>query len=120
MDRVQRLMLSKLPTLGGGFPLTSTLVLRLCNLLEGSNRAPNVVKAIDTIMTMPRVSFASNLGRDYLVHHVQFSVEYLRRTGLMDEDGNAMNLFGIAGHLYVNIRFPVPQLHRILTHPPVH
>ncbi|KAJ3535158.1 hypothetical protein NMY22_g6618 [Coprinellus aureogranulatus] len=100
MDRVQRLMLSKLPILGGGFPLTSTLVLRLCNLLEESNRAPNVVKAIDTLMSMPRVSFASDVGHDYLVHHVQFSIEYLRRNGLLNEEGKPMNLFAIAGHLY--------------------
>ena len=102
MDRVQRLMLSKLPVLGGGFPLTSTLVLRLCNLLEESNRAPNVVKAINTLMSMPRVSFASDVGHDYLVHHVQFSIEYLRRNGLLNEEGKPMNLFAIAGHLYVS------------------
>ncbi|RXW18629.1 hypothetical protein EST38_g7225 [Candolleomyces aberdarensis] len=100
MDRVHRLILSKLPVLGGGFPLTSTLVLRLCNLLEESNRAPNVVKAINALMTLPRVSFTSDVGRDYLVHHVRFSIEYLRRTGLLNEAGKPMNLFAIAGHLY--------------------
>ncbi|KAJ2928268.1 hypothetical protein H1R20_g8843, partial [Candolleomyces eurysporus] len=100
MDRVHRLILSKLPVLGGGFPLTSTLVLRLCNLLEESNRAPNVVKAINALMTLPRVSFASDVGRDYLVHHVRFSIEYLRRNGLLNKAGQPMNLFAIAGHLY--------------------
>ncbi|TFK24691.1 P-loop containing nucleoside triphosphate hydrolase protein [Coprinopsis marcescibilis] len=100
MDRVQRLVLSRLPTLGGGFPMTSTLVLRLCNLLEQSNRAPKVVEAIDTLMTLPRVSFASDIGRDYLMHHVRFSIDYLRRSGLLSESGQPMNLFAIAGHLY--------------------
>lgn len=102
MDRVQRLILSKLPVLGGGFPVTSTLVLRLCNLLEESNRAPNVVKAINALMSLPRVSFSSDVGHDYLVHHVQFSVEYLRRNGLLSEEGKPMNLFAVAGHLYVS------------------
>ncbi|KAF5334374.1 hypothetical protein D9611_013536 [Ephemerocybe angulata] len=100
MDRVQRLMVSKLPLLGGGFPVTSTLVLRLCNLLEESNHAPNVVKAIDALMSLPRVSFSSDVGRDYLVHHIQFSIEYLRRNGLLNEEGKPMNLFAVAGHLY--------------------
>ncbi|KAJ2912887.1 hypothetical protein MD484_g7532, partial [Candolleomyces efflorescens] len=100
MDRVHRLILSKLPVLGGGFPLTSTLVLRLCNLLEESHRAPNVVKAINSLMSLPRVSFASDVGHDYLVHHVRFSIEYLRRNALLNEEGKPMNLFAIAGHLY--------------------
>ncbi|RXW18628.1 hypothetical protein EST38_g7226 [Candolleomyces aberdarensis] len=99
MDRVHRLMVSKLPILGGGFPLTSTLVLQLCNLLEESNRAPNVVKAINALMSLPRVSFASDVGRDYLVYHVRFSIEYLRRNALLNEEGKPMNLFAIAGHL---------------------
>lgn len=101
MDRVQRLILSRLPVLGGGFPVTSTLVLRLCNLLEESNRAPGVVKAINSLMSIPRVSFSSEVGRDYLQHHLQFSIEFLRRHGLLNEEGKAMNLFAVAGHLYV-------------------
>ncbi|KAG2012979.1 DEAD/DEAH box helicase [Coprinopsis cinerea AmutBmut pab1-1] len=100
MDRVQRLILSRLPSLGGGFPVTSTLVLRLCNLLEESKHAENVVKAIETLMSLPRVSFASDVGRDHLMHHIRFSIEYLRRSGLLNESGQAMNLFAIAGHLY--------------------
>lgn len=39
LDRIQRLLLSRLPKLGGTFPLTPTLVLRLNSLLHGSQRA---------------------------------------------------------------------------------
>jgi superfamily II RNA helicase len=43
IDRIQRLLLSKLPKLGGTFPLTTTLVLRLNSLLHGSNRAVSIL-----------------------------------------------------------------------------
>ncbi|KAG5652595.1 hypothetical protein H0H81_004426 [Sphagnurus paluster] len=45
MERVKRLVLSKLPSLGGNFPLTSTLAMRLLNLLEGSDNAAVAVNA---------------------------------------------------------------------------
>src|ERR1700691_1001444 len=36
LDRIYRILLSRLPRLTGTFPLSSTMVLRLFNLLEGS------------------------------------------------------------------------------------
>jgi ATP-dependent RNA helicase DDX60 len=100
MDRVQRLMLSNLPSLGGHFPLTSTLCLRLFNLLEGSNHEPVAIKAVQSIMKLPQISFTSEIGHNQLLHHLRFSIDYLRRAQLLDEHGKPMNLFGIAGHLY--------------------
>jgi hypothetical protein len=102
MSRVQRLILSKLPSLGGTFPLTSTMTLRLFNLLEGSNYAPVAVKAIKSVLSLPRVGFGSDLGRHQLLHHLRFSIEYLRRSHLVNEIGKPMNLFAIAAHLYVS------------------
>ncbi|KAJ7083417.1 hypothetical protein B0H15DRAFT_425762 [Mycena belliarum] len=100
MDRVQRLVLSKLPALGGNFPLTSTLSLRLMNLLNGSGDAESAVQAVKSIMSLPRISFISEMGRDQVLHHMRFSIEYLRRSGLLDKDGRPMNLFSLAAHLY--------------------
>ncbi|KAF7974023.1 hypothetical protein HWV62_13539 [Athelia sp. TMB] len=100
MDRVQRLVLSKIPALGGNFPLTSTLCLRLFNLLEGSDNAAVAVKAIQSLLKLPRVSFSSEVGQHQLLHHLRFSIEYLRRARLLDSDGRPMNLFGIAAHLF--------------------
>ncbi|KAI9456771.1 hypothetical protein HD554DRAFT_2317482 [Boletus coccyginus] len=74
MDRVQRLTLSNLPSLGANFPVTSTLVLRIFNLLEGSGYAPAAVNA------------------------VQRFINYLRHARLLDEHGRPFNLFGIASH----------------------
>lgn len=100
MDRVQRLVLSKLPSLGGNFPLTATLTLRLCNLLSGSDNAEVAVNAIQSLLKLPQVSFGSDSGKHQLLHYLRFSIEYLRRACLLDREGRPMNLFGIAGHLY--------------------
>lgn len=100
MDRVQRLVLSKIPALGGNFPLTSTMVLRLFNLLQGSNYAPYAVDAVRSILRLPHVSFTSDISKDELMHHTRFSIDYLRRTNLLDEHGNPINLFGLTAHLY--------------------
>ncbi|EJF61300.1 P-loop containing nucleoside triphosphate hydrolase protein [Dichomitus squalens LYAD-421 SS1] len=100
MDRCQRLVLSKLPSLGGNFPLTSTMVLRLFNLLQGSNDAPVARNAIKSLLHLPHISFVSDVGREQILHHIRFSIDYLRRSGLLDEGGNPINLFGVAAHLY--------------------
>ena len=100
IDRCQRLVLSRLPSLGGNFPLTSTMVLRLFNLLEGSNNAPVAQDAIRSIMRLPHVSFVSEAGREQILHHIRFSIDYLRRSGLLDAEGRPINLFGVAAHLY--------------------
>ncbi|KAA1476464.1 P-loop containing nucleoside triphosphate hydrolase protein [Dentipellis sp. KUC8613] len=100
MDRVQRLILSRLPRLTGTFPLSSTLCLRLFSLLHGSDNSPFAQNAIKSILRLPQVSFGSDVGREQLLHHLRFSVEYLRRARLLDGEGKPINLFGVAAHLY--------------------
>ncbi|KAF9648472.1 P-loop containing nucleoside triphosphate hydrolase protein [Thelephora ganbajun] len=99
-DRVQRIILSRLPSLAGQFPLTSTLVLRLLNLMHGADSAPATVKAVRSLLQMPQVIWDSREGEHQLLHHLRFSIEYLRRARLVDGKGRPMNLFGIAAHLY--------------------
>ncbi|KAH7094191.1 P-loop containing nucleoside triphosphate hydrolase protein [Auriculariales sp. MPI-PUGE-AT-0066] len=100
MNRVQRLVLSRLPALAGNFPLTCTLSLRLCNLLEGSNRSATAVRAIKSILSLPQLVFGSPVGQNQLLHHLRFSIEYLRRMNLLDREGRPLNLFAIASRLY--------------------
>lgn len=99
-DRCQRLVLSKLPSLGGSFPMTSTMVLRLFSLLQGSGYEAITVTAVQRLMTLPHISFVSDSGKHQLLHHVRFSIDYLIRAGLLDNDGNPIDLSGIASHLY--------------------
>jgi len=102
LDRVRRLILSKLPNLGGTFPLTTTMALRMFNLLSGSENAEVAVRAIKSIMSLPQITVNSKLGHEQLMHHLRFSIEYLRRSELIDSTGQPINLFAIAAHLYVS------------------
>ena len=76
------------------------MVLRLFNLLEGSNYAPYAVDAIRSILRLPHISFGSDVGKSQLLHHLRFSIDYLRRAHLLNQVGKPINLFGIAAHLY--------------------
>jgi hypothetical protein len=102
LDRARRLILSKLPNLGGTFPLTTTMTLRMINLLIGSENAEVAVRAIKSIMSLPQITVNSKLGHEQLMHHLRFSIEYLRRSELIDTTGQPINLFAIAAHLYVS------------------
>ncbi|KAF9270868.1 P-loop containing nucleoside triphosphate hydrolase protein [Marasmius fiardii PR-910] len=99
-SRVQRLVLSQLPDLGDSFPLTTTLILRFFNLLAGSGNADFSVNCIKSILNLPRISHRSEFGQDQILHHVRFSIEYLRSSGLLNMKGQPTNLFGMASHLY--------------------
>ena len=100
LDRIYRILLSRLPRLTGTFVLSSTMVLRLFSLLHGSNYAPYAVHAIRSILQLPHISFDSEVGKSQLLHHLRFSIDYLRRAHLLGQEGNPVNLFGIASHLY--------------------
>ena len=100
LDRINRILLSRLPRLTGTFPLSSTMVLRLFSLLEGSGHDPYAVHAINSILRLPHISFGSDVGKSQLLHHLRFSIDYLRRTHLLTQEGKPVNLFGIASHLY--------------------
>ena len=76
------------------------MVLRLFSLLEGSGHDPYAVRAINSILRLPHISFSSDVGKSQLLHHLRFSIDYLRRAHLLTRDGKPVNLFGIASHLY--------------------
>ncbi|GAA5898544.1 hypothetical protein JCM6882_007811 [Rhodosporidiobolus microsporus] len=103
LDRIQRLLLSKLPKLGGTFPLTSSLVLRLNNLIWGSEEADLPKMSVETLLDLPQlaVGHSSTKGnRDQTRHFARFAIEYLRRAGLLDEDGTPKTLYGVTSALY--------------------
>lgn len=76
------------------------MILRSFNLLQGSDNAPVAVNAIRGLLQLPQVGFSSDFGKQQLLHFTRFSIDYLRRAGLLDDKGNPFNLFGIASHLY--------------------
>ncbi|KAG9019792.1 hypothetical protein FRB90_007935 [Tulasnella sp. 427] len=100
MERIHRIMASKVPPLSGNMPLTTTLSLRLCSLLHGSQQASSAVNAINSVLRLPQLSLASDIGRDEVLHHLRFSIDYLRRSNLLSVSGEPLILFPVVAHLY--------------------
>lgn len=99
-QKVCRLISSRLPDLNGHFPLTTTLVLRLFTLLNDSNNSKYSVSAINALLSQPRLYMGGPSFKDQTMHHLRFSIEYLRRQHLLGSDGAPLNFAGLVSHLY--------------------
>ena len=99
-DKVCRLLSSRLPDLNGHFPVTTTLVLRLFTLLHESGSPPYAIRAIDSLLSQPRLYLDGPSFRDQVLHHLRFSIEYLRRQRLLSAGGAPINFAGLVSHLY--------------------
>ena len=95
-----RLLSSRLPDLNGHFPITTTLVLRLFSLLHESNNSPYAVRAINSLLSQPRMYLDGPAFKDQVLHHLRFSIEYLRRQDLLSSQGAPINFAGLTSHLY--------------------
>jgi hypothetical protein len=100
LQRVFRLMSSRLPDLNGHFPITTSLVLRLATLLHGSDNSQFAIQTINSIFSQPRLYIGSPQSKMAVLHHLRFSIEYLRCHSLLDVDGSPINFAGCVSHLY--------------------
>ncbi|KAH1556918.1 hypothetical protein KXX57_008818 [Aspergillus fumigatus] len=98
--KVYQLMSSRLPDLNGHFPITTSLVLRLFILLHNSKDSPYAARAINSLLSQPRINFGSAESKDRVLHHLRFSIEYLRRQGLIGRHGEPIRLASSIAHLY--------------------
>ncbi|KAG9243714.1 hypothetical protein BJ878DRAFT_509403 [Calycina marina] len=98
--RASRLLSSRLPELTGHFPITTTLVLRLFSLLNDSKKAPYAVKAINSLLSQPRLYLGGQSFKEQVLHHLRFSIEYLRRNELLGPRGEPVNFTSVVSHLY--------------------
>ena len=98
--KICRLLSSRLPDLNGHFPITTTLVLRLFTLLHESGNAPYAIRAIDSLLSQPRLYLDGPSFKDQVLHHLRFSIEYLRRQDLLSAQGAPINFAGLTSHLY--------------------
>ncbi|KAJ9629556.1 hypothetical protein H2203_001930 [Taxawa tesnikishii (nom. ined.)] len=98
--KICRLLSSRLPDLNGHFPVTTTLVLRLFSLLHESKNSPYAVKSINSLLSQPRLYMGGPAFKDQTLHHLRFSIEYLRRQYLLDSKGATLNFAGLVSHLY--------------------
>ena len=99
-QKVCRLLSSRLPDLNGHFPITTTLVLRLFTLLHESKNAKYSVNAINALLSQPRMYMGGESFKEQTMHHLRFSIEYLRRQQLLGNDGAPLNFAGLVSHLY--------------------
>lgn len=99
-ERASRLLSSRLPELTGHFPITTTLVLRLFTLLNDSKSSPYAVRAVNALLSQPRLYMGGQSFREQVLHHLRFSIEYLRRNQLLGPGGEPVNFTSIVSHLY--------------------
>ncbi len=99
-DKALRLISSKLPDINGHFPLTTVFVLRLLTLLHGTNNAKYAMEMVDALLSKPRLFAGGVEFKQQVLHHVRFSIEYLRSQGLLNADGHPVGFSSCVSHLY--------------------
>jgi ATP-dependent RNA helicase DDX60 len=111
LSKVYRLMVSRIPgitlsnarltiDLVGHFPITTTLVSRLLQILTPTEEGSYGTKAVRGLLEQSRVSFGSDHTHQQVLHHFRFSIEYLLRQNLVNSVGNSVALAGLINHLY--------------------
>jgi hypothetical protein len=101
-ERASRLLSSRLPELTGHFPITTTLVLRLFTLLNDAKGDGRIYaeKAINSLLSQPRLYLGGQSFKEQVLHHLRFSIEYLRRNDLLGPGGEPVNFTSCVSHLY--------------------
>lgn len=99
-EKVCRLISSRLPDLSGHFPITTTLVLRLFTLLHESKNSKYAVRAINGLLSQSRLYMGGPSFKDQTMHHLRFSIDYLRKQFLLSATGVPLNFAGLVSHLY--------------------
>ena len=101
MAKACRLLSSRLPDLNGHFPITTTLVLRLFALLHESKTSKYAVQAINSLLSQPRLYLEGRGNfKHQVLHHLRFSIEYLRKQYLLGSNGEPINFASCVSHLY--------------------
>ncbi|KAJ4411487.1 hypothetical protein N0V91_001271 [Didymella pomorum] len=100
LSKINKLISSRLPDLNGHFPITTTLVLRLFSLLHDSDNSPFAVRCVNALLSQPRVYLGGEESKMTVLHHLRFSIEYLRRQSLLSPEGTPLNFAGAVSHLY--------------------
>jgi hypothetical protein len=100
LSKIHKLISSRLPDLNGHFPITTTLVLRLFTLLHSSENSKFAVRSVNALLSQPRLYLGGEEAKMTVLHHLRFSIEYLRRQHLLDGQGAPLNFAGAVSHLY--------------------
>ncbi|KAI1003894.1 putative helicase [Podosphaera aphanis] len=99
-ERTCVLLSSRLPEIIGHFPITTTLVLRLFTLLHGSSNSKFAEQSINSLLSQPRLYLGGQSFKEQVMHHLRFSIDYLRRNELLGSSGTPLNFTSCVSHLY--------------------
>ena len=111
-SKVYRLLVSRIPgtylpfssliiDLVGHFPITTTLVSRLLQILVATEQDSEYGrKAVRGLLEQSRISLGSEHSHQQVLHHFRFSIEYLLRQNLVNSSGESVALAGLISHLY--------------------
>ena len=100
LEKANRLMSSRLPDLNGHFPITTSLVLRIMSLLYDTKCASYAESSVNSLLSQPRLYLGGESYKHQVLHHVRFSIEYLRKQGLVGSKGEPLNFASCVSHLY--------------------
>lgn len=100
LHKACRLLSSRLPDLNGHFPLTTTLVLRSLILLHDSGNSSYGQQAVNSLLSQPRLYLGGESFRHQVLHHLRFSIEYLRSQRLIGAKGEPLDFCSCIAHLY--------------------
>lgn len=112
ISKIYRLLISRIPgitplgsslriDLVGHFPITTTLVSRLLQILNSDDQGSNHGrKAVQGLLAQSRISLGSEHSQQQVLHHFRFSIEYLLRQNLINSSGECVALSGLISHLY--------------------
>jgi ATP-dependent RNA helicase DDX60 len=80
--------------------MTTTLVLRLFALLHESKNSEYARRAVNALLSQPRLYLGGESFKEQVLHHVRFSIEYLRRQHLLGPHGEPINFTSCVTHLF--------------------
>jgi ATP-dependent RNA helicase DDX60 len=98
--RVLEIMSAKLPDLRGQFSTSVTLILRLFILLNGTDNSEFAAGAVKALLTQSWLYLGGPDAKMSIVHHLRFSIDYLRRQDLLSATGVPLNFSGLISHLH--------------------
>eukprot|EP00455_Lapot_gusevi_P053730 TRINITY_DN8457_c0_g1_i4.p1 TRINITY_DN8457_c0_g1~~TRINITY_DN8457_c0_g1_i4.p1 ORF type:complete len:434 (-),score=177.98 TRINITY_DN8457_c0_g1_i4:309-1610(-) len=105
-ERASHLMTSQLSSLQGSYPLTTALSMRSVVLYNQVEDKLGYLSNIASLIDRPLLSFsvgddvrANNVSQQ-LKFHFRFALNYLLKSGFIDQNGSVKGLGGLASHLY--------------------
>ena len=94
------LLVSPVPQLHGNFPLSVTLTLRLLTLHSAAPQDPELQNDLLRMLQCPFYAASDPFLQQKMHHLFQFSLQYLQQQTTLNDQGQPVQLAGMATHLF--------------------